>query len=87
MIHEKKDQKFHERFLTVLLDKCPNLSKTKINNVADREVAITKTFENTLPNGHVFHCWNHVKRDVKEWLKQRKTPTSDQGLSNRKTLL
>ena len=30
LIHEKKDQKFHERFLTILAEHCPNLKQKTI---------------------------------------------------------
>lgn len=64
MLHEKKDKKFHERFLTILKDKCPNLAKKDIIFVADREPALTKAVKKTLNNASVFHCWNHVKREM-----------------------
>ena len=72
LIHEKKDQKFQERFLSVLIQECPNLKNKEIIFVADRERALTNAICEKLPAATVVYCWNHVKRDVKEWLKKRK---------------
>ena len=74
---KKKDQKFHERFLSIILEKCPNLKEKDVVFVADREAGITNAIQAKLENAKVHHCWNHVKRDVREWLRQRKTPTSN----------
>lgn len=54
LLHEKKDQKFHERFLNVLKEHCPNLSTTEVNFVADREVALTKAVQNVLKKHQYF---------------------------------
>ena len=89
LTHEKKDQKFQERFLTVLSQECPNLKTKETIFVADREKALTNAISQKLPCATIVHCWNHVKRDVREWLKRRKAPTSniDVYMSNLETLL
>ena len=62
LIHEKKDQKFQERFLSVLAQECPDLKRKETVFVADRERALTNAISEKLPSATIVHCWNHVKR-------------------------
>ena len=57
LIHEKKDQKFHERFLTILSEHCPNLKHKESIFVADREAALTNALSSKLPFATIVHCW------------------------------
>ena len=89
LIHQKKDQKFQERFLSVLSQECPNLKRKETIFVADRERALTNAISEKLPSATIVHCWNHVKRDVRECLKKRKAPSKniDEYMNNLDTLL
>lgn len=40
--------------------------------ITDREAAITKGIENVLPSRNHFYCWNHIKQDIKFWVKKQK---------------
>jgi hypothetical protein len=66
MLNEKKDQKFHEHFISIITEKYPNKKKTDVLFVADNEPGITNAIEAKLDNAKVYHCWNHIKRDVRE---------------------
>jgi hypothetical protein len=68
LIHEKKDEKFHTRFFTILKEKIPQLTRKNFAIVLDREAAITNAIKKTLPNVSILHCWNHIKQDIKHWL-------------------
>ena len=70
-------RKFHERFLTILAEHCPNLKQKETIFVADREPGITNAIAEKLPSANILHCRNHIKRDVREWLRKRKAPTSN----------
>lgn len=40
--------------------------------ITDREPSIITAIENSLPNYYHFYCWNHIKQDVKNWIKNKK---------------
>ena len=70
LLHGKKLQFNHEDFITSLSRRIPNLKKSNIPIIVDREKGITNAFEAVLPNINVLHCWNHLKSDLKRWLLQ-----------------
>ena len=69
LTHDRKFQKVHERFFGQLVEQIPNLGKASVKIVTDREVGITNALQKVFPNAHVLHCWNHIIRDLKFWLK------------------
>ena len=74
LIHEKRDQEFHERLFQILKKNLPSINRELVVFVVDREPAITNALETMLPNTTVVHCWNHIKRDVRYWLISHKKP-------------
>ena len=65
MIHERKFQRHHEQFFENLKELVPSLGKCNASFVTDREKGITNAVQKVLPEISVFHCWNHVKRDMR----------------------
>ena len=86
---KRKIKKKQERFIQVLSQECPNLKDKETIFVADREKSLTNAISEKLPSATIINCWNYVKKDVKEWLKKRKTPQSntDEYFENLDTLL
>jgi len=68
MLHEKRDAKFHERFMTILKQNIPNLGKYDHPIICDREAAIKKSIKAVFPNIQIIHCWNHILQDVTRWI-------------------
>ena len=68
MIHRRKYQSLHEDFLRNLCKHIPNLQKSTVPIITDRERSITNALTNVLPNAQVFYCWNHFKQDIIRWL-------------------
>ena len=77
LIHDRKFQKLHERFFEQFVEQIPNLGKESVKIVTDREVGITNALQNVFPNAHVLHCWNHIIRDLKFWLKKHGASQDD----------
>ena len=77
LIHDRKYQKVHQQFFDLLKEKVPNLGKKDFKIVTDRESGITTALENVFPQAHVLHCWNHVTRDLKFWLKKHGATQDD----------
>ena len=77
LIHDRKFQKVHERFFEQLLEQIPNLGKASVKIVTDREVGITNALKKVFPNAHVLHCWNHILRDRKCWLRKHGASPDD----------
>ncbi|KAG1654742.1 hypothetical protein GQR58_024829 [Nymphon striatum] len=48
MLHVKRDQKYHERFLTVVKGKIPNLAKCDFPVTCDRELGIKKSIQSNV---------------------------------------
>jgi len=69
MIHDRRSAELHDRFFRTIKSLVPNLSKGSPVIVTDREPGIAKAINHYLPNCKHFFCWNHVKRDVFQWLK------------------
>ena len=77
MIHQRKYQALHEQFLNIILKEVPNIHIKKVPIVCDREVGILNAIKAVLPNCPILICWNHIKRDIKQWLKYSKASSSD----------
>ena len=70
MIHERKFQKHHEKFISEL---SPSLDLSSIKHipvVTDREKGIISAFNKVLPNIPLVLCGNHILKDVEFWVKR-----------------
>jgi len=80
-LHERKFRKYHETFLRSMTEIIPNLKKKSIVVlVTDREIGITNAVKTTLSNITILHCWNHIKRDIRFWVKSRFGKNDDASL-------
>ena len=70
MIHERKYESTHTRFLTLLSTLIPTLKSIPLTIVTDRERGIINAISQVLPNAKLLLCWNHLKRDLKFWLQK-----------------
>ena len=79
MMHERKIQMCHEKFVKHLKKRIPNLSQANIPVVVDREQGITNAFEleTKVP---VLHCWNHTKQDFKYWLRDHNVKADERKI-------
>ena len=78
MINERKFQFVHERIWEHLVKKIPNLKKSKVPVVVDKEVGISNAIKKIVPEMPILHCWNNIK-DFKFWLGKQHV-TSDEKL-------
>ena len=69
MLHERKKTFYHENFLRCLKGKLPHLVGACIPVIVDREKAITNAFNEVFPSSKLIYCWNHIKSDVKHWVR------------------
>lgn len=67
LLHERKFQDVHEKFLRYISEMVPSLHKE--NNllplVADDEKAICNAVDKVLPSVYRLRCWNHIINSVK----------------------
>ena len=77
MLHHRRTKQVHEAFLREVLDAFPILNSGKILFVSDREVGIVNAAKEVLPNAKRAFCWNHIKEDVKMWLRKNKGTSDD----------
>jgi transposase-like protein len=61
--------KWHQLLFKYLKDKIPRLDKKKIPFVVDQEPGLKKAIQECFPNCPIMFCWNHLKGDLKFWLK------------------
>ena len=80
IIHDRKFQKVHEALLENLKQKIPRLKSKNICIVTDREIGIVNAFKNIFPNLKVLICWNHILKDIKEFLRKKGATTSEQSV-------
>lgn len=78
MLHQRKYQTLHEDFFRILCRRIPNLKKTKVPIVTDREKGIMNASKDVLPNAQLLLCWNHLKQDVRRWLRSHGANQQDQ---------
>mgnify|MGYP003471151593 FL=1 len=71
IIHERKFQKIHENFFQYIEEKIPRLGTKNIAIVTDREQGLINAIHNVFPNLTNLLCWNHIIRDVKQWLRSK----------------
>ena len=77
MIHQRKYQSLHEDFFRILTRFIPNLKKSSFAIVTDREKGIINSITEVLPNVNLVLCWNHIKRDLRQWLRSHGASTQD----------
>ena len=74
LIHDRKKGGAHDSFFRLFTERNPFLNNDGIIIVTDRESAFSNSISKYMHNGKHFNCWNHIKRDVKYWLKDKKIP-------------
>jgi hypothetical protein len=76
LVHERKFQNVHEQF-SMMKKHVPHLRKDSLHVpiVVDREVGITNAIEGSCPFD--VHCWNHIKRDLRFWLRSHGATSDD----------
>ena len=77
MIHQRKYQSLHEDFFRILTRYIPNLKKSSLAIITDREKGIINSITEVLPNANLLLCWNHIKRDLRQWLRTHGASTPD----------
>ena len=80
LIHDRKYQDVHEMFFRTLKDKIPNLKRKDFVAVVDREIGISRAFQNIFPHSKIVHCWNHIKRDIRTWLRDHGASSAEIGV-------
>ncbi|KAK3108536.1 hypothetical protein FSP39_010086 [Pinctada imbricata] len=88
LIHERKQQKCHNRLFEFIADKISILKSKDIPFITDREPALANSVLKFFPNFTVLHCWNHIRRDFKEELRKQGANPAEMSLylNNWKTL-
>ena len=73
LIHDRKNQRTHDDFFRILSDEVPNLKKGQHVIVTDRERVFTNAINKYLPNLKQVFCWNHIRRDLRYWLRNTRS--------------
>ena len=77
MLHQRKYQTLHEDFIRHLCRRIRNFQKSKCAIVTDREKGIMNAIELELPNAKLLLCWNHLRQDIRRWLRLHKAKQQD----------
>ena len=77
LIHDRKNQKSHDTFWREIVNLVPNLLKGHPIIVTDREISFSNAIKAYIPNAKLFHCWNHIKTDIKVWIKKHGGKSDD----------
>ena len=77
LIHERKFSETHQEMFKECVKCIPALKKTKCPLVTDKEQAIVDTVKKELPNIYLVHCWNHLFRNIRLWLRKHGAPSTD----------
>ncbi|XP_076036819.1 uncharacterized protein LOC143022480 [Oratosquilla oratoria] len=79
LIHERKFQQVHKQFFSMMKEHVTHLQKDSLHVpiVVDRETGITNAIEIACPSFDIFHCWNHIRRDWKFWLRSHGATSDD----------
>ena len=75
LLHERKLTNTHKEMFNECAKNMPSLKKMKIPLVMDREAALMKAVQSELPNIALVFCWNHILRDIRQWLHQHGAPS------------
>ncbi|CAF1596322.1 unnamed protein product [Rotaria sp. Silwood1] len=70
LMHDRKLQSGHERFVQILNNELPNLHKNCIL-VTDGEDALKNAFRKYYPRMLQLRCWNHAMNDIKAAAKKK----------------
>jgi len=78
MIHERKVQEIHDLFWKTLTNKI-NFKCLEVNVpiCVDREFALSNAVRKAVPNANVIFCSNHIRRDIREWIKRGNAKSDD----------
>ena len=77
LLHEQKLTTTHHEFFNELCNQIPSLHSSKCPIVTDREQSILNAISSSLPNVPLVHCWNHIFRDIRFWLRAQRVPSND----------
>ncbi|CAF4937674.1 unnamed protein product [Rotaria sp. Silwood1] len=93
LMHDRKLQSGHERFVQILNNELPNLHKNCIL-VTDGEDALKNAFRKYYPRMLQLRCWNHAMNDIKAaakkyfFIEQQKNVVADADAQmNRKEII
>ena len=79
-IHSRRFHEDNQCFLEVVCRALPTINSKKIVIVTDREF----TFSDMFPLGYHLFCWNHLKKDLRFYLRNKAncTPTDVNYFTN-----
>jgi len=77
LLHERKSVDIHRDLVKECVKQIPALKKTKCPLVTNREKAILNAADSEVPHLPVFHCWNHIFWDFRQWLHNHRAPAQD----------
>ena len=77
LIHERKLKETHQEMFAESLKQIPALKKATCPLVTDREKSIISAIQAEIPSVPLVHCWNHILRDIRFWLRQHGAPATD----------
>ena len=69
LIHERKYTETHLAMFKECVARIPALKKAQCSLFTDKEQAITNAVEVELQSIRLVHCWNHIFRDIRLWLR------------------
>ena len=78
VIHERKFEKVHERFFEIFAQQVPEIRNAAIPIIVDREKGITVAINKICQEATVVYCWNHVRRDMRLWIRQKTGATAEE---------
>lgn len=77
LIHERKLKETHQEMFAESVKQIPALKKATCPLVTDREKSIISAIQAEIPSIPLVHCWNHILRDIRFWLRQHGAPATD----------
>ena len=78
MLHSRKYREMHHKCWSFLFQALPQIKEFRLPVVTDREKGILDAIEiSSSGQNATILCWNHIKKDVKRWLTEKKYSTSD----------
>ena len=76
LIHERKLKETHQEMFAESVKQIPALKKATCPLVTDREKPIISAIQAEIPSIPLVHCWNHILRDIRFWLRQHGAPAT-----------
>ena len=77
LVHERKFADTHHEMFKECVKHIPALKKAKCPLVTDKEQSIVNAAQRELQNIALVHCWNHLFRDIRQWLHRQGAPAHD----------